>query len=187
VRRAIGAETVDEPCGALLPSHKLVKFDNLTLLKGACFSRAFSVACLGGREHVILSRATVNVKEEKPLLIEAWYEGKRQRIEISEPPDMGGLADRWTPLELLSISLAACELITAMIIARKLGVELGSLRVDVEAEWQLSGAGLRKAIVRVSGYKDRGSVEDVWKHVERICPVLQLLKKAGVEVITVFE
>lgn len=138
-------------------------------------------------EYVILGKATVNVKEEKPLLVEAWCEGKKQRIEISEPPDVGGLADRWTPLDLLSASLAACEAVTATIIARKLGIEIDGLKVDVEAEWQLPGAGLRKITVRVSGYKDRSGIEKIWKRVEKICPVLQVLRKAGVEVVTVFE
>jgi len=142
---------------------------------------------LGKRERVIFGRASVSVREEKPLLLEVWCEGKKQRIEVSEPPDIGGLADRWTPLDLLSASLAACEAATAVIIARKLGVELGDIRVDVEGEWQLPGASLRRVTVRVLGYKDRGSVEDVWRYVERICPILQLLKKAGVEVVTVFE
>lgn len=138
-------------------------------------------------ERIVLGKATIDLKEEKPFLVEAWCEGKEQRIEVSEPPDIGGLADRWTPLDLLSASLGACEAATAVAIARKIGVELGNLRIDVEAEWQLPGEGLRKITVKVSGYKDRGSIERVWKHVERICPVLQVLKKAGVQIVTVFE
>lgn len=185
-REALGAEAADGLYEVPPLSFNPLSLRSLFLLGATHANSQF----LGGyclSERIVLSGAVIDLKEEKPFLVEVWCEGKKQRIEVSEPPDIGGLADRWSPLDLLSASLGACEVATAVTVARKIGVELGGLKVDVRAEWHLPGGGLRRVTVKVSGYKDRDSIEKVWKHVERICPVLQVLKKAGVEIVTVFE
>ena len=61
-------------------------------------------------------------------------ESRKFQITIDEPPDLGGKDEAANPVEYTLASLAGCLNVVAHLIAKELGIELKSLKINIEGD-----------------------------------------------------
>ncbi len=110
-------------------------------------------------------------------------EGKSRgmRVMFDEPEELGGTNEGMNPVEMLLNSLGACQVITAKTYARKFGVDLKDMWVDIEGDLDIDGfmgvpgvkAGLTDIRFKMNFVTDapEESVHMLAREVEKHCPV----------------
>lgn len=122
--------------------------------------------------------------------------GTNTRVEVSvrdhalavdEPAALGGQDTAANPVEFALVSLGSCQVITYQFWAARLGIQLQDVTVQVEGDLDLHGffgfdertrAGFREVRVRVdlSGPETPERYEELRRHVDQHCPVLDLFR-----------
>jgi len=116
---------------------------------------------------------------------------RRHRILIDEPAARGGTDQAASPLETLLAAYLGCTNVIAHMIAGEMGIALGALRFELEAELDTRGI-FGKAEVTVPFPRIRLEVEaetaesearlaELRAALARRCPVAVILGQAGVE------
>lgn len=144
---------------------------------------------------------TVQGIQDNPVMSRVVFEAKTQLVEgvrcsgnvrdfapmvIDEPPELGGQDKGANPVELLLVSLGACQEIMYAAMAAMMGIKLDEVKVDLKGSIDLKGLfGMDPAIP--PGYqkvsfettlKSPASEEELRKLVEAVeshCPVLDTL------------
>jgi uncharacterized OsmC-like protein len=111
---------------------------------------------------------------------------------IDEPAERGGTNQGLTPTETLMASLLGCTNVITHKVARKNGVEIKSMNVRLEAQFDRRGVMLQEEIERpftsvtlhidLETDADGSSVENVKKELAMFCPVAKVFRAAGIAV-----
>jgi uncharacterized OsmC-like protein len=111
---------------------------------------------------------------------------------IDEPKERGGTNQGLTPTETLMASLIACTNVITHKVAEKNGVDIDSMKVRVEAQFDRRGVTLAEEVAvpfpsitlhidLVTG-ADAAAVEKVKRDLHKFCPVSKVLRACGTEV-----
>ena len=113
----------------------------------------------------------------------------RQMV-IDEPVERGGTNQGFTPTETLMASLIGCTNVITHKVAHKHGVEIKSMSIRLEAQFDRRGVMLQEELERpFSAVKlyidlqtaaDAPSVERVKKELAMFCPVAKVFRAAGI-------
>lgn len=119
-------------------------------------------------------------------------ENSQHAIRIEGHPSLGGRDSAPSPLDFALASLAACNQVTSVIVARQLGVELGAFDIDVRAEldnsvlvYGVDGESNFSRLtleVAVETDADEATFRKLASEVERRCPLTRLYVSSGVAV-----
>lgn len=119
-------------------------------------------------------------------------EGSSHVIRAEGHPAFGGKDSAPSPLDYALGALASCNQVTTFIVARDLGIALGSFSIDLRAELDNSvlvfGAQGNPSFasivldVAVETDADEADFERLAGEVERRCPLTQLYARSGVRV-----
>ena len=110
---------------------------------------------------------------------------------IDEPVERGGTNQGFTPTETLMASLVGCTNVITHKVAHKNGVDIKSMNVRLEAQFDRRGVTLQEEIERpftsVTLYidlqtdADAAAVERVKRELAMFCPVSKVFRNAGIE------
>lgn len=144
---------------------------------------------------------TVQGIQDNPVMSRVVFEAKTQLVEgvrcsgnvrefapmvIDEPPELGGQDKGANPVELLLVSLGACQEIMYAAMAAMMGIKLDEVKVDLKGSIDLKGLfgmdpdippGYQKVTFETT-LKSPASQEELRKLVEAVeshCPVLDSL------------
>src|SRR2546429_1237955 len=111
---------------------------------------------------------------------------------IDEPTERGGSNQGPTPTEMLMASLIGCTNVITHKVAEKHGVDIDSLKVRVEAQFDRRGVTLAEEIpvpfpsvtlhIDLETGADAAAVEKVKRDLQRFCPLSKVLRASGTEV-----
>ena len=111
---------------------------------------------------------------------------------IDEPTERGGTNQGPTPTEMLMASLIGCTNVIAHKVAEKNGVDIDSMSVRVEAQFDRRGVTLAEEIpvpfpsvtlhIDLVTGADAAAVEKVKRDVQKFCPLSKVLRASGTEV-----
>jgi uncharacterized OsmC-like protein len=121
-------------------------------------------------------------------------ENSKHAIRVEGHPAFGGKDSAPSPLDYALASVAACNQVTSVIVARELGVELGAFDIDVRAELDNSvlifGVDGESNFSRlflevvVETNADDATFQKLAREVERRCPLTRLFAGSGVDVVS---
>jgi uncharacterized OsmC-like protein len=110
---------------------------------------------------------------------------------IDEPLERGGTNQGFTPTETLMASLVGCTNVITHKVAHKNGVEIRSMNVRLEAQFDRRGVTLQEEIERpfttvtlhidLQTDADAAAVERVKRELAMFCPVAKVFRNAGIE------
>ncbi|MGH8518408.1 MAG: OsmC family protein [Panacagrimonas sp.] len=110
---------------------------------------------------------------------------------IDEPVERGGTNQGFTPTETLMASLIGCTNVITHKVAAKNGVEIKSMNVRLEAQFDRRGVTLQEELERpfssvtlhidLETDADAGAVEKVKRELAMFCPVSKVFRAAGIE------
>lgn len=100
-------------------------------------------------------------------------------VGVSEPPQVGGTGEGFTPLELFLLGLASCEASMFRMVASRMGISFKSVNVRVTGSFKI-GEGLVEAKIKYIIHGAEGDVKKVVEGVRSLCPVFNTLRRAGV-------
>ncbi len=109
------------------------------------------------------------------------------RIEVDEPPSLGGTGDAPNPVEYYLASLLSCQIVTYRFFADRLGLTLDAISASAEGDLDVRGffalddevrPGFTavRVQVRVTGPDDPADYRRLQEVVDRHCPVLDLTR-----------
>src|SRR5919106_5957705 len=112
-------------------------------------------------------------------------------VVIDEPVERGGTNQGLTPTETLMASLIGCTNVITHKVAHKNGVEIKSMNVRLESQFDRRGVMLQEELDRpfsaVTLYidmqtdADARAVENVKRELAMFCPVSKVFRAAGIE------
>ena len=111
------------------------------------------------------------------------------RVEVDEPPALGGENKAPNPVEYYLASLLSCQVVTWRIWAEKLGIKVGEITAHAEGDLDVQGFfGLDDAVrpgfnevrlvITVSGLETPERYRELQEAVDAHCPVLDLTRNA---------
>jgi uncharacterized OsmC-like protein len=111
------------------------------------------------------------------------------RVEVDEPPPLGGEAKAPNPVEYYLASLLSCQIVTWRIWAEQLGIAFDEITGHAEGDLDVQGFfGLDDAVrpgfqevrlvIKVSGPETAERYRELQKAVDAHCPVLDLTRNA---------
>lgn len=110
------------------------------------------------------------------------HNGRHHSVVVDLPQNLGGEDLGPTALELAVMALAGCINTIMMLVAKKMKVEITSLRTEVEAEKGEQTIESCKVKVYAKSPAGKEAVEKVLKRTMEACPVGILFKNAGVKI-----
>ncbi|CAM3875859.1 OsmC family protein [Alkalicoccus chagannorensis] len=139
---------------------------------------------------------TFNVHaESEGLKLDA--EAGRHKLVFDEGSSMGGMDQGPNPMQTALASLAACENITANMVAREMGLELEGIEFTIEGSFNPKGfmgdTSVRPYFetVQIQAKVDADASEeqlrDLQEKVEARCPVYTMMKAADVQFQDIWE
>ena len=113
----------------------------------------------------------------------------QNRVEVDEPPLLGGDGNAPNPVEYYLASLLSCQVVTWRIWAEKLGIKVDEITAHAEGDLDVQGFfGLDDAVrpgfnevrlvITVSGPETPERYREVQEAVDAHCPVLDLTRNA---------
>lgn len=107
---------------------------------------------------------------------------------VDEPADMGGNDAGMNPVELLLVSLGACQEIVYSLYASMMGIELDSVRVELKGNLDVRGVfGVGESVppgyqkitfeTHIESKADADSIEELVSTVEACCPTLDTIRR----------
>jgi len=111
----------------------------------------------------------------------------RYRVEVDEPPALGGEGTAPNPVEYYLASLLSCQIVTWRVWAQKLGIAVDEITARVEGELDVQGffgfddsvrAGFQEVrlVVTVTGPEAPDRYRELQAAVDAHCPVLDLTR-----------
>jgi uncharacterized OsmC-like protein len=111
------------------------------------------------------------------------------RVEVDEPPPLGGDGKAPNPVEYYLASLLSCQVVTWRIWAEKLGIQVDDIAAHAEGDLDVQGFfGLDDAlrpgfsevrlVITVSGPETAERYRELQEAVDAHCPVLDLTRNA---------
>jgi putative redox protein len=114
-------------------------------------------------------------------------------LTIDEPFERGGSNRSFSPTETFMASLMGCTNVIAHNIASEMGVEISSMRINLEYDFHFLGARLQKEIdlpftevrmkIDVTTSASDAQLERLKRDLRRYCPVTKMIEKAGCRII----
>ena len=108
---------------------------------------------------------------------------------IDEPLERDGTNQGLTPTEGLMASLMGCTNVISKRIARKMGVEMGEMRISLTASFDRRGAMLEEEVetpfgeiamdIEVATDATPEQVDAIRRDLSRFCPVAKVIRAAG--------
>jgi putative redox protein len=119
-------------------------------------------------------------------------EGSSHVIEVDAPPLFGGDDAYPTPITYALAALISCSQVTAQQAAAPLGVAIGSVAFDLEADWDVAAMllGDHEVDANFSAVRIRATIatdasdqqlELLRAETERRCPIYQLFSRSGLK------
>jgi uncharacterized OsmC-like protein len=113
----------------------------------------------------------------------------QNRVEVDEPPLLGGEGNAPNPVEYYLASLLSCQVVTWRIWAEKLGIKVDEITAHAEGDLDVQGFfGLDDAVrpgfnevrlvITVSGPETPERYRELQEAVDAHCPVLDLTRNA---------
>jgi uncharacterized OsmC-like protein len=110
---------------------------------------------------------------------------RNHRVQVDEPPSLGGLDAAANPVETALAGLLSCQVVTYRFWAAKLDIPLDDVRVETEGDLDVRGfLGLRDGVrpglgavrvkVRLTGPASPEQYRELHAAVDEHCPVLDL-------------
>ena len=111
---------------------------------------------------------------------------RRHSVLVDEPASLGGQDAAASPVEMVLAGLVSCQVVTYRIWAAKLGVQIDTIDVAIEADLDVRGffglddevrpgfGGVR-VLVTLGGPESRECYAELARVVDEHCPVLDLL------------
>lgn len=111
------------------------------------------------------------------------------RVEVDEPPLLGGAGKAPNPVEYYLASLLSCQIVTWRFWAEKLGITVDRINAHAEGDLDVQGffgfddsvrPGFQeiRVVVEVSGPETVQRYQELQQAVDRHCPVLDLTQHA---------
>lgn len=110
---------------------------------------------------------------------------------IDEPLERGGTNRGFTPTETLMASLVGCTNVITHKVARRNGVDIKSMEIRLEAQFDRRGVTLQEEIERpftsvtlhidLETTADAAAVETVKRELAMFCPVAKVFRAAGID------
>jgi uncharacterized OsmC-like protein len=111
------------------------------------------------------------------------------RVEVDEPPLLGGEGKAPNPVEYYLASLLSCQIVTWRFWAEKLGIAFDEITAHAEGDLDVQGffgfddsvrAGFQavRLVVKVSGSETAERYRELQEAVDAHCPVLDLTRNA---------
>ena len=115
---------------------------------------------------------------------------------VDEPLDRGGTNLGPSPTESLIGALAACSNVITHKIAKKHGVDIKALAVDIEYDFDRRGVLLIEEVdnpfpklvltISLTTDADDSAVESIKKELAMYCPVSKVIRNSGTEIVEVW-
>lgn len=111
----------------------------------------------------------------------------KYRVEVDEPPALGGSDAAANPVEYYLASLLSCQVVTYRVWADKLGVTVDDITARAEGDLDIrgffgfdedvrAGFGEVRVVVKITGPESRERYEELQRTVDAHCPVLDLTR-----------
>jgi len=117
--------------------------------------------------------------------------GRDRAMVIDEPLERGGTNQGFTPTETLMASLVGCTNVITHKVAHKNGVDIKSMKVRLEAQFDRRGVTLQEEIERpftsvtlhidLETDADAAAMERVKRELAMFCPVAKVFRAAGID------
>jgi putative redox protein len=111
---------------------------------------------------------------------------------IDEPPERGGTGLGLSPTQTLMAALVACTNVISNKIARRMGVRLEEMRIDIASTFDRRGVTLAEEVerpfkdmrltIRVRTDATAEQIETLKADLAKFCPVSKVIRAAGVQV-----
>jgi len=119
----------------------------------------------------------------------------RDLVDVSDEPEIrGGTNEGFAPTEMFLGSLAACSNVITHKIAKKHGIEIDSLEIGVDAEFNRLGVTLTEEIdvpfprilleFKIGTSADEAAIEILKNELPKFCPVAKMIEGAGTEIVS---
>ena len=119
----------------------------------------------------------------------------RDLVDVSDEPEIrGGTNEGFAPTEMFLGSLAACSNVITHKIAKKHGIEIDSLEIGVDAEFNRLGVTLTEEIAlpfprillefKIGTSADEAAIETLKSELPKFCPVAKMIEGAGTEIVS---
>lgn len=112
-----------------------------------------------------------------------------RNIVIDEPAERGGTNAGASPTETMLGALAGCTNVITHKIAASMGIELVTMNVDVDAQFDRRGVTLAEEIavpfprikltISLTTSADETQIASIRRDLERFCPVSKVLRESG--------
>jgi putative redox protein len=120
-------------------------------------------------------------------------DGTSHVIRVDAPASFGGKDEYPGPVSYTLGALISCSQVTAQVVAKDLGIQVGSFEFDLRAvlDTAVLVGGVRDDKVGIQDVKISAKVEaratpelfaELREETERRCPIFQLFKKSGVSI-----
>ncbi|KZS85583.1 hypothetical protein LAUMK4_04099 [Mycobacterium persicum] len=111
------------------------------------------------------------------------------RVEVDEPPPLGGESKAPNPVEYYLASLLSCQIVTWRFWAEKLGIAVDDITAHAEGDLDVQGffgfddnvrSGFRevRVVISVTGPETPERYRELQQAVDQHCPVLDLTRNA---------
>lgn len=111
------------------------------------------------------------------------------RVDVDEPPALGGQGKAPNPVEYYLASLLSCQIVTWRFWAEKLGIAVDQITAHAEGDLDVQGffgfddavrAGFQevRVVIKVSGPETQERYRELQDAVDAHCPVLDLTRNA---------
>jgi len=119
----------------------------------------------------------------------------RDLVDVSdEPPERGGTNEGFAPTEMFLGSLAACTNVITHKVAKKHGIQIDSLDILVDAEFNRLGVTLQEEVelpfpelvldIRIKTSANDSQFKILKKELSMFCPVSKMIEQAGTNIDT---
>jgi uncharacterized OsmC-like protein len=111
----------------------------------------------------------------------------KYRVEVDEPPALGGENKAPNPVEYYLASLVSCQIVTLRFWAEKLGIEVGEISARAEGDLDVrgffgfddtvrAGFGEVRVVVTITGPETPERYRELQEAADEHCPVLDLTR-----------
>jgi uncharacterized OsmC-like protein len=112
-----------------------------------------------------------------------------QKLVVDEPVERGGTNQGPTPTEVMLSSLVACTNVITHKIAKKHGIPIADMAVEVSAQFDRHGVTLQEEIdvpfpkidlhIQLTTDADEAAIETLKSELAQFCPVSKVIRQAG--------